>query len=438
MARKKAGEPKQYEMVQRRLANADLSALKVPKGMKSLEVRDTACDGLRLRVLPTGKMTWSVVYRVAGKGDMTAAGTRKKGPPTRVTLGSTEVKYNDARKKALEIMELAAQGVDYAQQRKEATAGRSSRTVEALIERFIVEYARPETAKSGNREELARNWLEKPEVKAWHGRELADIGRSDIHSLLNKVLAQRGQAASIEMRKHLSKLFHWALDQQLIATNPISRLDRVEAYEERERTLDMDELRQVWDAAGEMGAPFGPMYRLLILTGGRRAEIGEMEWSERRDVKLDMDDEETVPAIVLAPSRVKNRKARTFYLSPPAVAVLDSVPRYKGKFVFSSNGGKTASSGYSKAHDRINRIIAKRAAEAAAERGEEPPEPMEHWTPHDIRRSIATRMAEMGIPGDHIEEVLGHRREKLRRTYNKHTYASEVREAILRWGALWA
>ncbi|MBI1191411.1 MAG: tyrosine-type recombinase/integrase [Tepidisphaera sp.] len=433
-----ASTAKKYPMEQRRLANADLSNLRVPKGALALEVRDTACDGLRLRVLPTGKMTWSVVYRVAGKGELTAAGTRKKGPPTRVTLGSSEVKYNDARKRALAIMELASKGVDYAQQRKEETAGRSARTVEALIERFIVEYARPETKKSGNREDLARNWLEKPEVKAWHGRDLSEITKADIHAVLDKIVSGRGEPAAIEMRKHLSKFFHWAVDRQIITTNPISRLDRVEAYTERERTLSMDELRQVWDAAGEMGAPFGPMYRLLILTGGRRAEIGEMEWSERREVKLDMDDEETVPAIVLAPSRVKNRKARTFYLSPPAVAVLDSVPRYKGKFVFSSTGGKTASSGYSKAHDRINRIIAKRAAEAAAERGEEPPEPMKHWTPHDIRRSVATGMAEMGIPSDYIEEVLGHTREKLRRTYNKHAYASEVREAILRWGALWA
>ncbi|WP_227340135.1 tyrosine-type recombinase/integrase [Sphingopyxis sp. P8] len=434
-----ASAAKKYPMEQRRLANADLSNLRVPKGALALEVRDTACDGLRLRVSPTGKMTWSVVYRVAGKGKVTNAGTPKKGPPTRVTLGTAkEVKYGDARKQALEIMELASQGVDYAEKRKEAASGHSSRTVEALVDRFIDEYARPVTAKSGNREELARNWLTKPELEKWHGRELSEITRADIHAVLDKVVSGRGEPAAIEMRKHLSKFFHWAVDRQLITTNPISRLDRVEAYTERERVLSMDELRQVWDAAGEMGNPFGPMYRMLILTGARRAEIGEMERSERRDVKLDKDDEETVPAVVLVPSRVKNRRGRTFYLSPPAVEVLDSVPVFKDKFVFSSTGGKTPVSGYSKAQDRIMRIISEKANEAAVERGDEPPEPMEHWTMHDIRRSVATCMAEMGIPGEHIEEVLGHSREKLRRTYNKHTYASEVREAMLRWGALWA
>lgn len=429
-----ASAPKKYPMEQRRLANADLSNLRVPKGAMSLEVRDTACDGLRLRVLPTGKMTWSVVYRVAGKGDMTAAGTRKKGPPTRVTLGSSEVKYSDARKQAVEIMELASKGVDYARQRKEETAGRSARTVEALIERFIVEYARPETKKSGNREELARNWLEKPEVKAWHGRDLSDITKADIHVVLDKIVSGRGEPAAIEMRKHLSKFFHWAVDRQLISINPISRLDRVEAYEVRERVLSMDELRRVWDAAGEMGYPFGPMYRMLILTGARRAEIGEMERNERRSIVL---NGEAVPAVVIPPSRHKSGRGHTMYLSPPAVAILDNLPDLGGKFLFSSTAGKTPVSGYSKGKARLDRILAKRIAEEAAERKEEA-QPMERWTVHDIRRTVATNLAEMGIPGDHIERVLGHSMEKLQRTYIKHDYAQEMREAMLRWGALWA
>lgn len=427
-----ASAAKKYPMEQRRLANADLSNLRVPKGALSLEVRDTSCDGLRLRVLPTGKMTWSVVYRVAGKGELTAAGTRKKGRPTRVTLGSTEVKYSDARKQALEIMELASQGVDYAEQRKEATAGRSARSVEALIDRFIDEYA-----KRKGREDLARIWLKKPEVEKWHGKDLSEITRADIHLLLDRVAVGRGKAAAIEMRKHLSKLFHWAIDRELIQSNPITRLDRDEVYVERERVLSMDELQRVWDAAGDMGYPFGPMYRMLILTGQRRAEIGEMERTWRKDVRLDKDDEAAVPAVVIPPSKHKGRRGHTFYLSPPAVAVLDSLPDLGGKFLFSSTGGKTPVSGYSKGKARLDRILNERAAKAAAETGDEP-ETLEHWTVHDIRRSVATGMAEMGIPGEHIEQVLGHSMEKLRRTYNKHTYASEVREAMLRWGALWA
>ena len=121
-----ASEAGIYRMEKRRLANADLAGIKLPPAGGRLEIRDTSCDGLRLRVTPNGEKSWSVVYRVAGAGPVTAGGQRKKGKPRRVTLGSMEIKYNDARKKALEVMELAAQGVDYGEQRKEAAAGRSS------------------------------------------------------------------------------------------------------------------------------------------------------------------------------------------------------------------------------------------------------------------------------------------------------------------------
>jgi len=427
-----------YRQETKRLANMDLKRIDPPRAGEHLEIRDTACDGLRLRVTSKGNKSWCVVYRVAGAGPVGKRGRPGKGKTRRYTLEEPFASYRDARKQALEVLEAAAQGVDYAEQRKEVASGRSSRSVEALIDRFIDEYA-----KRKGREDLARNWLEKPELKKWHGRELSDISRSDIHMLLDDVGGKRGRAAVIEMRKHLSKLFHWAIDRELIQSNPITRLDRDEVYVERERVLSMDELRRIWDACGDgdkdknLGYPFGPMYRMLILTGQRRAEIGEMERGWRKDVKLDKDDEEAVPAVIVPPSKHKSRRGHTFYLSPPAVAVLDSLPDLGGKFLFSSTGGKTPVSGYSKGKARLDRILTKRAAEEAEKRGEEPPQPMEPWTVHDIRRSVATGMAEMGIPGEHIEQVLGHSMEKLRRTYNKHTYASEVREAMLRWAALW-
>ncbi|WP_095012527.1 tyrosine-type recombinase/integrase [Tsuneonella mangrovi] len=425
MADRKKREP----MERKRLANTDIDGLKPFKDRRR-EIIDTGCDGLRLRITTSGKRSWSVVYRVAGQATG-EKGLPKKGPPRRVTLGSTEMPYKVARRKALEVIEMAAEGGDYIEKRSEEASGRSARSVEALIDRFIDEYA-----KRKGREELARQWLKKPEVKKWHGKELAQIARADIHLLLDRVAVGRGKAAAIEMRKHLSKLFHWAVDRQLISSNPITRLDRDEVYVERDRVLSLDELRRVWDACGDekgedMCYPFGPLYRMIILTGARRAEIAEMERGWRKEVKLDMDDEETVPAIVIPPSKHKSRRGHTIYLSPPAVAVLDSIPDLGGKYLFSSTAGKTPVSGYSKGKARLDRILADRAEKDELE-------PMEHWTVHDIRRSVATGMAEMGVPGEHIEHVLGHSVEKLRRTYNKHTYASEVREALLRWGALWA
>lgn len=419
-----------FKTDERRLAQADIGAIKPPRAGEVLEIRAKDCAGLRLRVTPNGKRTWSVVYRVAGAG-RTATGGVRTGPPRRVTLGTGELSFREAKRMADEALELARQGVDYGDQRKAKADGRSARSVETLIERFLVEYARPETARKGNREGLARNWLTKPELAAWQGRELSEITRADIHLVLDRVAVERGPAAVIEMRKHLSKFLHWAIDRQLITSNPITRLDRKEVYEERERELSMAELRRVWDAAGELGYPFGPMYRLLILTGQRRAEIGEMERGWRKDVRLAVDAPEAVPAVVVPPSKHKSRRGHTFFLSPQAVAILDDLPDFGGKFLLSSTAGKTPVSGYSKGKARLDRKIAE-----MGERDGLPP--LEHWTVHDIRRSVATRLSEMGVPGEHIEQLLGHSVEKLRRTYNKNTHAAAVRDAMLRWGALWA
>src|SRR3546814_16349598 len=79
---------------------------------------------------------------------------------------------------------------------------------------------------------------------------------------------------------------NWAADRGHIAASPLAGMRRPElSYVPRERNLSMDELRRVWDAAGDMGYPFGPMYRLLLLTGQRRSEVAELEFrSEERRV----------------------------------------------------------------------------------------------------------------------------------------------------------
>jgi hypothetical protein len=109
----------------------DLKRIDPPRAGEHLEIRDTACDGLRLRVTSKGNKSWCVVYRVAGAGPVGKRGRPGKGKTRRYTLEEPFASYRDARKQALEVLEAAANGVDYAEQRKEAASGRSSRSVEA-------------------------------------------------------------------------------------------------------------------------------------------------------------------------------------------------------------------------------------------------------------------------------------------------------------------
>jgi len=193
-------------------------------------------------------------------------------------------------------------------------------------------------------------------------------------------------------------------------------------YTPRARVLSMDELRQIWDAAGDAAYPFGPLVRLLILTGQRRSEVAELEanWIDQE-----------LRSIEIPASRYKTKRAHVYPLSAPAWAIVDALPRWNGgDCLFTTTAGMRAISGFSKCRSRLDEIIAKRATKAQVE----PPAP---WTLHDIRRSVATHMARLGIAQEHIERVLGHVVQGVAGTYNRYSYLDEKRAALEQWSRLW-
>jgi integrase len=336
-----------------------------------------------------------------------------------MTLGAyPHVPLAKARELARDALELADRGEDPSAKRQEERQGRALRTVEAVSERFIDIYAKPNTKEWRAAERLLENNV----VPEWRGRLIDSISRAEAHELLDEVTRNRGAAAAREVRKHLTKMFNWAVDRGLLPVSPVAGMRRPElGYVARERVLSLEELRRVWDAAGEMGYPFGPMYRLLILTGQRRSEVAELErgWVDlkRRTVEI--------PA-----SRYKTKRPHVYPLSRPAVAILKALPKWKGDCLFTTKDGKVAVSGFSKAKAKMDSLIAE-----AGEKKELPA--LADWTVHDIRRSVATHMARMGILQEHIERVLGHIVQGVAGTYNQHSYLEEKRAALELWGKQW-
>ena len=167
--------------------------------------------------------------------------------------------------------------------------------------------------------------------------------------------------------------------------------------------LSLEELRRVWDAAGELGA-FGAIVRLLILTGQRRDEIAELEW---REVDL------AAAMISLPGARTKNGKPHVVPLARQAVAILEALEHRHGDRVFAAQ-----------TWDQI---------EGQARRDGAAREP---WVLHDLRRSAVTRMAELGIAPHVVEAVVNHvsgHKAGVAGVYNKATYAAEKRAALQRW-----
>ena len=178
----------------------------------------------------------------------------------------------------------------------------------------------------------------------------------------------------------------------------------------------------VWNAAEGDGWPFGPLVKLLILHGQRLTEVGEMRWDE-----VDLENKLwTLPA-----ERVKNGARHGVPLSDAAIGILTSLPRIKTTkgFVFTTRRD-AAVSGYSRAKDRLDAAITVAAAGSAPA--------MEHWTFHDLRRTLASGMARLGIQLPVIEKILNHTSGTFRGVvgvYQRHSFSDEKGKALEAWAS---
>jgi len=223
--------------------------------------------------------------------------------------------------------------------------------------------------------------------------------------------------------------------------NPCDRLNATDLMGERrfrDRVLTDDELRAMWRATERMGYPYGPLYRLLALTGLRLGEACGCRWPE-----FDLEKREwTIPA-----ARMKKVKggAKPFMvpLTDRILEVLNALPRFdSGDFVLSNNYGARPlrPNEFSTAKARLDRIMAKELKQIAAECRQDPDRvTLPGFVNHDIRRTVRTRLSALRIPEEVREAVLAHVRPGIKGIYDQHQYLEEKREALELWNArLWS
>ena len=185
--------------------------------------------------------------------------------------------------------------------------------------------------------------------------------------------------------------------------------------------LSDDEIRWFWQACDKAGEPWGPLGRMLLLTGQRLAEVAQMTEGELHGAMWSLPG-----------ARTKNGRAHTVPLSTAAQSALEAHTRVRNPegYVYCTNG-RTPVQGFHKGRDNI---AAKMAEVAAEERGE--PVEIPHWTFHDLRRTCATGMARLGQPVHVVEAVLNHvsgTRAGVAGIYNRHAYDGEKRTALEAW-----
>ena len=120
--------------------------------------------------------------------------------------------------------------------------------------------------------------LDRELLPAWSDRPIASITRAEVKALL-RAKAQVAPIAANRLASLISKLFNWALDEEIVTASPAVRLKRTEEHE-RERSLSEDEIRVLWPALDRIGYPFGHALKLLLVAGQRRGEVADLKWSD--------------------------------------------------------------------------------------------------------------------------------------------------------------
>ena len=215
----------------------------------------------------------------------------------------------------------------------------------------------------------------------------------------------------------LRKFYNWSLERGVVTASPVDRIKAPTVENSRDRVLSNDEIRLVWQAFERIGWPFGAVGQLLLLTGARRTEVAASRWSE-----IDT----TARSWTIAAERSKNGIAHTIPLSDKALEILAALPHIASKpgFVFSTNG-RVPVRGFSLAKKYVDAAIV--TANGA---------PIAPWTFHDLRRSTASGMAELGIAPHVVEAVLNHKTGTIKgvaKVYNRYSYATEKRQALDAW-----
>jgi integrase len=305
----------------------------------------------------------------------------------------------EARAKTLEMMRGAADGIDPRQPAREA---KQAPTYAELVEAYTEKHLKPNARSWKN---LRANLLH-PRLRHLCTRSVSTINKADFLEVLDALVEAGKPQAAVNLLRTLKMLWNWAVDRDIVAHNPCDRIRPPARPHERDRVLSDGEIVAVWQASFQLSAPYGQMYRMFLLTGQRRSEVATMRW-------CDLDgDLWTIPR-----ERVKKDRLHVVPLTQAAMTAIDSLPRYaEDGFVLTTNGGRSPSSNFAKVKRELDRLS-----------------DVTDWTIHDIRRTVRSKLAELGVPREIARKVLNHEDGKVDRIYNRHEYLAEKREALERW-----
>lgn len=386
---------------------------------------DDELRGFGVRVTSGGAKSYVFQYRMGGR----------EAAKKRATIGRHGSPWTPAtaREEAARLARLVGQGIDPAEHDRERRRQAVDLAFSGYVDTFVDGYLR--TAWKDWR--AGERLLKAEAVPVLKAKALPAIKRSDLAAVLDRVRDRPAVARLLHAT--LRKMFKWAESRGDVERSPVEGITAPAAVAARDRVLTDAELALAWDAAGGLGYPFGPMLRLLMVTGQRREEVGGLAWSELDRAAATW----TLPA-----DRAKNGQVHIVPLALTALDVLDQLARvvtgasegeavtWPRKGLAFTTTGTSAASGHSKAKSRLDTAIANLEAKRASETGRDP-ESVAAWRVHDIRRTVATGLQRLGVRFEVTEAVLNHisgAKGGVAGVYQRHHWSNEKRAALEAWG----
>jgi len=392
------------------ITDRTLRGLKPAPAGKRTVLWDTAVPGLCVRVTDKGAASFNVMRRVKGES---APVRRMLGIAWTVPFPASQplpYPLTTAREDARSMILDMSRGIDPKAKReavREAEAQSARETFAAVAKEFLADHV----VKLRSAREVAAAF-ENELIPILGKKPVASVSDPDVTRLLKAVAKDRPYQAR-HLFAFLSKFYKWAFAQRIygITASPcaaISMRDLVGKTVPRSRTLNDDELAAVWRVTEGLGYPAGPFIRLLLLSGQRLREVAQMEWSEVDLAKGIW----TIPA-----ERMKADTAHVVPLAPQAAAILESLPRWTGAFVFTTTDGRKPIANF----DGIKKKLDAHLPEVKA------------WRFHDLRRSMRAGLSALRVPDKVSELCIAHTQKGLHKVYDQHAYLDEKRHAFEAW-----
>jgi integrase len=313
-----------------------------------------------------------------------------------------------ARKKARGRLSEVDEGADPVEKRRqERMRADGEDTFANLAEVYLVRHARPN--KKASSVKLDEQAIARDLLPHWGNRKAAEIRRRDVIELLDSIKDRGSPVAANRVQALISTIFNVGISRDLVDFNPCNQVPKAIKEKSRDRVLTDQELRSLWEVFGKMDPIMGGLFKLRTLTLQRGTEIASMRWD-------DVDgDWWTIPGDI-----TKNGKSHRVPLSSQAKAVLHQLSNYRhaSGWVFPSP-------------TRPNQHVIRIAGAIGKIREDSG---VNDFRPHDLRRTGASRLTEMGFPRLVVSKLLNHSEAGITHVYDRHSYDPEKRRAVEAWG----